>query len=207
MLKMFDNDPTLTNHILWSEEAIFELRGQINWHNAVWWSVENLHTQLEVPNSRQSVMVWCGISSAGLVGPHFFDQTINTESYLRVLEELVWPYVRHRCLTFQKDGAAAHYAKDVHAWLDKKFGKWWIGRCGPLEWPARSPDLTPCDFFFWGYLKDHVYKTQPATILQLRDRIQQCYAELPVEMCTHVCHLVMQRFQKCLEIEGGQIHD
>ncbi|EFN77201.1 hypothetical protein EAI_10973, partial [Harpegnathos saltator] len=25
---------------------------------------------------------------------------------------------------------------------------------------ARSPDMNPLDFFFWGYLKDRVYKTK-----------------------------------------------
>jgi hypothetical protein len=29
------------------------------------------------------------------------------------------------------------------------------------ELSARSPDLNPCDFFFWGCLKDKVYKSNP----------------------------------------------
>ena len=37
-----------------------------------------------------------------------------------------------------------------------------IGRASqgdsPLPaWPQRSPELTPCDFFLWGYAKDHVF--------------------------------------------------
>ena len=39
----------------------------------------------------------------------------------------------------------------------------WIGRAVSndqhfLLWPPRSPDLTPCDFFLWGYVKDNAYK-------------------------------------------------
>ena len=34
-----------------------------------------------------------------------------------------------------------------------------MGRRGSHEWPARSPDLTPCDFFLWGWLKEQVYST------------------------------------------------
>jgi hypothetical protein len=35
----------------------------------------------------------------------------------------------------------------------------WIGRAGAadeewMKWPPRSPDLTPCDFFLWGYVKE-----------------------------------------------------
>jgi hypothetical protein len=51
---------------------------------------------------------------------------------------------------------AAHYAVIVHNWLDERFSGRWIGRHDPFEWPARSPDLTPCDFLLWGYLKDIV---------------------------------------------------
>ena len=25
------------------------------------------------------------------------------------------------------------------------------------SWPPRSPDMTPCDFFLWGYVKERVY--------------------------------------------------
>ena len=30
-----------------------------------------------------------------------------------------------------------------------------------MKWPARSPDLTPLDFYFWGYTKGKVYKPPP----------------------------------------------
>ncbi|KAJ8874158.1 hypothetical protein PR048_025000 [Dryococelus australis] len=33
----------------------------------------------------------------------------------------------------------------------------WIGRGDPVPWPARSPDLSPLDCFFWCCLKDKVY--------------------------------------------------
>ena len=35
----------------------------------------------------------------------------------------------------------------------------------------RSPDLTPCDFFLWGYLKNKVFTTSPENIDVLRQRI------------------------------------
>jgi hypothetical protein len=27
----------------------------------------------------------------------------------------------------------------------------------PTCWPSRSPDLTPCDFFLWRYIKDRIF--------------------------------------------------
>ncbi|EFN75683.1 hypothetical protein EAI_05404, partial [Harpegnathos saltator] len=40
-------------------------------------------------------------------------------------------------------------------------------------WPARSPDLNPLDFYFWGALKAIVYGSGRAlrTAQDLRDRI------------------------------------
>lgn len=29
-----------------------------------------------------------------------------------------------------------------------------------IQWPSRSPDLSVLDFFFWGYLKNEVYKEE-----------------------------------------------
>ena len=47
---------------------------------------------------------------------------------------------------FHQDGAPAHYLSRVRTYLDKKSPENWIGRDNPVEWPARSPYLTPCDF-------------------------------------------------------------
>ena len=39
-------------------------------------------------------------------------------------------------------------------------------------WPARSPDLTPCDSFLWGYMKDKVFEPpQLVSIPDLKNRI------------------------------------
>ena len=37
----------------------------------------------------------------------------------------------------------------------------------------RSPDLTPCDFFLWGHLKNRVYQTPPQDMAELRACIIQ----------------------------------
>ena len=60
--------------------------------------------------------------------------------------------VRQR-LRFQHDGAPAHFALDVREYLNNVFPSRWIGRGGPVQWPPRSPDLTPMDFFILGEMK------------------------------------------------------
>ena len=41
-----------------------------------------------------------------------------------------------------------------------------------IEWPARSCDLTPLDFWLWSYLKDKINTTEkPQTLNQLEKAI------------------------------------
>jgi hypothetical protein len=105
------------------------------------------------------------MSSNGLVGPYFFDDTVAGSVYQEMLTTYAWPQLKRKGLYFQHDGAGAHYVVAVREWLDEKFPDRWIGRRGPFECPARSPDLTTCDFFFWGYLKDTVFQKPPTTIM------------------------------------------
>jgi len=53
---------------------------------------------------------------------------------------------------YQQDGAPSHYHRDVRAFLDENLQGHWIGRRRTFEFPPRSPDLTPLDFYLWGTL-------------------------------------------------------
>ncbi|GBN98620.1 hypothetical protein AVEN_272953-1 [Araneus ventricosus] len=57
----------------------------------------------------------------------------------------------------QQDGAPPHYGNIVREFLDATFPQRWIGRGAAMAWPPRSPDITPLDFYVWGYVKQHVY--------------------------------------------------
>ena len=70
----------------------------------------------------------------------------------------------------------------------------WINRveaCQHISWPARSPDLTPCDYFLWGYLKAEVFKHCPRTLQALKDAIRLEVALIPHDMLDRV----MRKFQ------------
>lgn len=74
---------------------------------------------------------------------------------------------------YQQDGAPPHYMLPVRNFLHTVLPERWIGRRGPIEWPARSPDLTTLDFFLWGYLKSKVYDTKPENVKILKRRIEE----------------------------------
>lgn len=201
-LEKFENDPDLIDRIFWSDEAQFNMNKTINRHNCTYWARENPHVKFEVPNTRQGVMVWCGMSSDGLVGPYFFNDTVTGLSYKQMLVDYAWPRLKRKKFYFQHDGAGAHYALNVRDWLNEKFPGRWIGRRGPFDWPARSPDLTPCDFFLWGYLKDIVFRNPPDTIEELQEKIEEACEEVTAEMCRKTCRSVLHRFRDCLSSDG-----
>ncbi|KAJ4434230.1 hypothetical protein ANN_22778 [Periplaneta americana] len=54
---------------------------------------------------------------------------------------------------------------------------------GPTRWPPRSPDITPLDFFLWGYVKNKVYTGHKIRDLQqLRGRIRDAVNSVTPEM-------------------------
>lgn len=79
----------------------------------------------------------------------------------------------------------------------------WIGTNGPIKWPARSPDLTPNDYFLWGYLKSMVYSTEPTTLEDLQQRILNTCRNIPiVTLRKTVTNGILRRFEACAS-RGG----
>jgi len=58
--------------------------------------------------------------------------------------------------------------RDVSTFLDETSPGSSVGRGGPTAWPPRSPDLTPLDFFAWGFIKDVVYRRKVRHLADLR---------------------------------------
>jgi len=68
---------------------------------------------------------------------------------------------------------------------------------GDVEWPARSPDLSPCDIFLWGYLKEKVFKHRPRSLEDLKERIQQEIDPIPPDLTWRVMNF-RERLQQCV---------
>ena len=86
-------------------------------------------------------------------------------------------------------------------YLNEAFENRWIGRGGPVYWPARSPDLTP--ILLWGFIKDKVMATAPTTPDNMKDRIRSACLLVVPQMLERVRESFQKRVEKCLEVEGG----
>ncbi|GFU65536.1 transposable element Tc3 transposase [Trichonephila clavipes] len=78
-------------------------------------------------------------------------------------------------LWFQQDAATCHTARATIDLLKDTFGDRLISRFGPVNWPPRSCDLTPLDYFLWGYVKSLVYTDKPQMLDQLEDVLLPIY--------------------------------
>ncbi|GBN61748.1 hypothetical protein AVEN_25533-1 [Araneus ventricosus] len=56
------------------------------------------------------------------------------------------------------------------------------GRGFPIAWPPRSPDLTPLDYFFWGYVKHKVYSREIRGAEDFRASINAAIATVTTEI-------------------------
>jgi hypothetical protein len=54
---------------------------------------------------------------------------------------------------FQQDGATDHTARASTEVFQEMFPGHVISLRGELPWPARSPDLSACNYFLWGAAK------------------------------------------------------
>lgn len=79
-------------------------------------------------------------------------------------DELVYGY-------FQQDGATIDFLVEFY---DNRI----ISRNTPNNWPPRSCDLTPCDFFLWPHNKNSIYTTPINDLAELRNRITQKINEI-----------------------------
>ena len=49
-----------------------------------------------------------------------------------------------------------------------------------------AADITPLDFFLWGYVKDRVYQTPVQDLVTLRERIVEAIQAIDVDMLQRV---------------------
>ncbi|GFW07021.1 uncharacterized protein TNCV_3692171 [Trichonephila clavipes] len=152
--------PDFHKRILFSDEAHFWLNGYVNKQNCRIWSEANPQVYVETPLHPEKLTVWCALWAGGISDLYFFknDEGHNVTVNARATIDLL---------------------KDTFA--DRL-----ISRFGPVNWPPRSCDLTPLDYFQWGYVKSLVYADKPQTLDHLEDNIRRVIADIRPQMLEKV---------------------
>jgi hypothetical protein len=192
--------------LICSDEAYFYLHGGHNIQNDRSWAENQPNEIVERPLHDDKVLVWAAFSANHLYGPYFFEETVGWRNYLDMLIYYFWPmYKRSSGQTrfyFQQDGAPPHRKKEVQAYLKSKFGDRFLDSS---IWPPRSPDLNPCDYSLWGYLKSKVYNPRPKNLQELKENIIREFNEFKkTDMRSHFSNL-KKRLALIEKQNGGHI--
>ncbi|GFV83408.1 transposable element Tcb2 transposase [Trichonephila clavipes] len=157
--------PDFHKRILFSDEAHSWLNGYVNKQNCRIWSEANPQVYVETPLHPEHRYIG---ALYGLVESFFKND------------------VGHNELWFQQDGATCHTARATIDLLKDTCGDRLIARFGPVNWPPRSCDLTPLNYFLWGYVKSLVYADTPQTLDHLEDNIRRVIADIRPQMLEKV---------------------
>ncbi|GFW31646.1 putative DD41D transposase [Trichonephila clavipes] len=115
--------------------------------------------------------------------------TVKDDRYRAMITNFFIPELNNHDvqeLWFQQDGATCHTAHATIDLLKDTFGDRLISRFVPANWPPRSCDLTPLDYFLWGYVKSLFYADKPQTLDRLEDNIRRVIADIRPQMLEKV---------------------
>ncbi len=136
-----------------------------------------------------------------------FNRTINAERYCGIIDRLknsirqkrpgLWhpdPVTPHlRQLWFHHDNARPHTAG---ATAVKLADFHW------LRHPPYSPDLAPCDFFLFPYLKRQMRGIQFDSVAAAQTEAKRILRSIPVELMNKVIQDLAARWQRCIDSRG-----
>ena len=214
ILNKIYEDEHFTDYLIFTDEAWFSSTCDINSQNCRYWSPINPDQYIEMPLHDQKIMVFAAITSGHVIGPIFFESSVNQHTYHDMIINEFIPKLKSAYenqidhLIFQQDSAPPHVTNKVLSKLKEIFKDNLITKNGWLngmaEWPPRSPELAPCDFFLWKFLKSKLYGKKFCTIQELKNELIKQFEELSQNklLLRRVLENFVKRCYLCIGTEG-----
>lgn len=180
------------DEIVFTDESRFSLDGNDSMYS---WTCKNDIFRQMRPYRGGSVMIWAAITKSGLIVYRRIIGTLDSKKYSDLIESEVLPLLNEHLATyiFQQDNASCHVSKYTKAMFQRNNVKL-------LEWPPKSPDLSPIEKF-WGILKRRVYDgTKYSNLDQIWDRISKEIEEIQSESSGLISNLYHNYLGKMCDI-------
>lgn len=177
--------------VIYTDESLFELNRVtarvFKFKRAATPEIEKLSTW-----TRQ--MVWAGVSLKGKTQIHFIEGWINNRVYVDVLRHARQDILRLFTSNFYfvQDNARPHVHKNSIRYIKR-----WITP-NIKDHPPQSPDLNPIELV-WGRLKDMVEAKRPRNKQELRQAIEECWAQIPMSFIRGCIRGLPGKMAKALE--------
>ena len=136
--------------------------------------------------------------------------SMNGLRYRSIINEFLWPELEDMDVDdvyLQPNNATCHTSGETIGLLCEKLPGRVISRNGDYNWPPRSCDLTPLDFFLWYYVKDKVYADALQSIHELKEKICAVIDEVERQMYENVMENFIKRVWSCKRSRGGHMYD
>ena len=207
--------PILAKEIVFSDEAHFDLGWHVNKQNYRIWGTENTHPYIEKPTHPKRVTVGCRFWSRGIIGPFLFENekgeavTINGDRYRAMLIEFLFTKIEEENIGniwFQKDGAKCHTSEAILDVLRPVFEDSIISCRTDVDWPPRSCDLTPLDYYLWGAVKDKCYADKPQTFDAIEDNIREAIGAIQLHTIDNVLKNWTDCVGHCMDSPGSHLN-
>ena len=195
------------------DEVHFNLTGCVNKQNFQYCAGANPHAFYERPLHSERVAVLYAIREFGVLGLTFSKTRTAvqwpTNHYVCSLHWNVGKFlattaVRACCwcrghLVPIRWGQCTHRTKN-NMLPEGALSRHIISHWGNIPWLAQSPDLVPCDFFLWGYLKGEVHK-RPHNLVELKKVIREEIQQITPAMTVRVMNF--ERYlNSCINTQG-----
>jgi len=205
--------------VFWSDECAVQRDsdGQILWvfqHQNQLEKYDPKNIQGRTKGGELFQIIWgCFIGTK--LGPIVFvNATINTDSYIAILEENLLPFVDAIIadgatnVVFQQDNATPHVAKRTRAWFENMMREHVFSL---MVWPPNSPDMNPIEHL-WAHLKFELHRRYPDTKYlrgspdtirrMLRHRLLEVWWSIGEDLLNRLIESMPHRAEALLKAEG-----
>ena len=186
------------NNVVWTDESSVQLRRHSQTMRV---KIGKEREYKPAAKHALKVHVWAGISKRGATRICIFDQTMDAQLYIQILDNFLVPFLeeffQYADYRFQQDNDPKHTSRLAKQFYEDKGINWW-------PTPASSPDINPIENV-WHELKyflAHIIK--PLTKHELVEGIKTFWKErMTPEKCIRYIQHTHTVLPKVIRVEGG----